>query len=309
MAKTGLDALKSAIKSAASAGGAFGGKLAYANWKDGETHVIRFLTDVEDILTCDFYEYIVDKDNKTQNFTVLPDVVEGAEDWVIKLGGKTREKGMTGDLVDPRPKQRTVAIAVLREEDPQVINGRTVIKYRDVIEEIEVKGEKYPARKFLLVKQSHKNFWQPMVGFYDEYGTLCDRDYKITRQGAKTDTTYQIVPKDPDGSDFDIKKHYEGYGYGRPYDEEDPDRYLFCPQTLPQWAESYGSEERVRYFLLGEREASGDSKPSGGSATKAAASNDDGPPWKTDENDKAPVSEETGSEFSSLRERLKAHSS
>ncbi|QIG58363.1 ssDNA binding protein [Gordonia phage Skog] len=308
MARTGLDALKGAINSANSAGGNFGGKLGYANWKDGDTHVIRFVTDVQDILTCDFYEYIVDHKGKTQNFTALPDLIEGATDWVKHYGGKTRENGMTGDLVDPTPRQRTVAIAVLREEVPVEVNGKTRIGYQDVFEEIEIKGKKYASRKFLLVKQSHKNFWQPMVGFYDEYGTLCDRDYKITRSGAKTDTTYQIVPKDADREEFDLAKHYEQYGYGKPFDENDDDRFLYCPQTLTEWAEQYGSEDRVKFWILGEKEG-GDSKGGSSSTAKkpfgdrSSAASDDTPPFEPD----APVADTSGTDFDSLRARLAGH--
>jgi hypothetical protein len=40
------------------------------------------------------------------------------------------------------------------------------------------------------------------------------------------------------------------YGYGKPWDTNDPNRFLNCPQTLHQWAERYGSEDRVKYFLV-----------------------------------------------------------
>lgn len=36
----------------------------------------------------------------------------------------------------------------------------------------------------------------PLVGMYEAYGTLMDRDYVITRSGAGTSTTYSVVPMD-----------------------------------------------------------------------------------------------------------------
>ena len=35
-----------------------------------------------------------------------------------------------------------------------------------------------------------------LVAMYDTYGTLCDRDYVITKQGQQQSTTYSVVPMD-----------------------------------------------------------------------------------------------------------------
>ena len=35
-----------------------------------------------------------------------------------------------------------------------------------------------------------------LVGMYDTYGTLTDRDYVITKNGSQTNTTYSVVPMD-----------------------------------------------------------------------------------------------------------------
>ena len=35
-----------------------------------------------------------------------------------------------------------------------------------------------------------------LIGFWQENGTLTDRDYKFTRSGAKLDTIYDLIPKD-----------------------------------------------------------------------------------------------------------------
>ena len=36
-----------------------------------------------------------------------------------------------------------------------------------------------------------------ITGFWQEYGTLGDRDYKWSRNGAGLDTIYTLTPKDP----------------------------------------------------------------------------------------------------------------
>jgi len=36
-----------------------------------------------------------------------------------------------------------------------------------------------------------------ITGFWQEYGSLCDRDYKWARNGAGLDTIYTLTPKDP----------------------------------------------------------------------------------------------------------------
>jgi len=322
--RTGADALKKAVKEATTAFAGFSGKLQYCNWKPDETKVIRFLTDVPDIITVDFYEYIVDSTGKTQNFIVYPDLHDGVgEDYVLKYGGKMHEKGLVGELIDPIPRTRTVAIAVMREEAPKTVDGKTVIDYQDVIEEIDVQGEKYPARQFVIIKQAHKNFWQPLVGFWDEYETLCDRDYKITRVGTTTDTTYQIVPKREDPN-FNLEEHYAFYGYGKPRDEKDPDRFLFCPQTLPEWAEYYGGEERVKFFLTGQssqQQTQQTQKPATTSAAATPSTNGaQHTPSGVDEfhkdtthnpepeSDEAQaVSPPSTTDFSALRNRLERH--
>lgn len=304
MASVGFAGMQKAAAAAAQGGGGYSGRLGYAKWESGQTLILRFLSD--DPLTVDFYEFVADNQGKTQNFIVAPDLHADdpdwkGEDWVLKYGGMSKEYG-TQNLSTPTPKTRTVAVAVLREEVAREVDGKTVIEYQDVLREIEVKGEKYPAREFLLVKQAYKNFWSPIIGYYHEYGTICDRDYKITRQGGDKETTYHIIPKRED-ADFDLTALQTRYGYGTGQDAdgkaltpESPDRFLYCPQTLMEWAEYYSGEDRVKFFLgdakaeAAPAHASTPARPSSAGSDEAQAAP---PPSATD--------------FSSLRARLEAH--
>lgn len=221
----------------------------YFRWKNGDKKIVRFLTD--DVITVRFYEYVVGSDEKPHDFLYSPDVFgEGTEDFVLKYGGKSFEKGLSGPLVEPRAIERTVGLAVLREEIPAVGGSQL----RDNIVELEVGDATFRGRWFGIIKQAHGNFWHQLIHLGMRYGTLCDRDYEITREGEKLDTKYSIIPLDPDPELKDVEHLQKFYGYGKRWDNEDKDRFLYCPQTLPQWAENYAGEERVKFFLTPKEE-------------------------------------------------------
>jgi hypothetical protein len=319
----GFAAAEKALNEAKSSGQGYAGKLFYATWKDGETKILRFLTD--DVITCDFYEYVVDNQGKTQNFIVAPSLHSDedgnvdpnwhGQDWVLKYGGKMREKGLSGDLIDPVPRKRTVALAVLQEEAPREnASGRMAMSYQDVLSEITVKDKPYAAREFVIVKQAYKNFWVQLVGYFHEYGTICDRPYKITRRGGDKDTQYQIIPLTPD-SDFDIRELQESYGYGPGHKraDDDPDRFLYCPEHLEDWAERYGGEERVKFFLADPKEQARQARAASGNGGNYTPSGNDeyakettsNPSPEEDEAQAAPPPSTL--DMSSLRSRLERH--
>lgn len=297
--RTGFSAINDEIsRPAGGGGGNFAGRLGYANWKDQESKILRFLS--PDPYVVGFHEMITDIDGKPQTFICAPDLHSEdpnwtGEDWVLKYGGKTRENGLSGDPVASTPRTKGVAVAVLREEVPRTVNGKTVTEVRDVLDEVEIDGKKYPSRKFVVVKQGMRNFWNSLVGYESEYGTVCDRDYKITRQGGGMDTTYRIVPKSPD-ADFSLESLQARYGYGTGKNADGevlgpdhPERFLFCPQTLQEWAEYFGSEERVKHFLVGDHQAP--------APTTTVSSG----------GDEAQADSPSGTDFDALRSQLESH--
>jgi len=62
------------------------------------------------------------------------------------------------------------------------------ILYKEDVNEIRILRTKFGKDNYL------KNM---VLKFADEYGTLCDRDYKFSRTGASTKTSYSFVPRDP----------------------------------------------------------------------------------------------------------------
>lgn len=249
--RTGLQALADSLAKP-QGGQTFTKSINYFKWADGDTKIVRFLTD--DIITANFYEYVVDARGKFQNFLYSPEVFgEGTEDFVKKYGGKCYEKGNSGPLVEPKLIERTAGIAVLRKEISKPGGSGTEIV--DYTEDITVGDQQFKARWFGIIRQAKRNFWDQLSSLGMRYGTLCDRDYEIKRTGSKLDTTYSIIPLDPDPELRDMEVLHKFYGYGKPWNPEDPNRFLNCPQTLHQWAEYYAGEERVKYFLVDSNSA------------------------------------------------------
>jgi hypothetical protein len=235
----GLQAMSNAINQS-NAG--FGPRLNYINWKDGDKKVIRFLTN--DMIVGQFAEWVVTNNEKmpTTDFLIDPDT----ENFVTKYGGLSKEYG-TGVLVPPKLSKRGVSIVVLRTELPD----------GTVIDDLEMR-DGLQARKFGILKQSLGNFWQHFQGVARRNGTICDRDYEIIRRGGDKDTKYDVAAIDPPDNDPFKKLEYlqEFYGYGRKYDEKDPERYLYCPQTLDEWLVEHSSEDRAKRFLQGAQSRS-----------------------------------------------------
>ena len=304
--RTGFGAVNKSLEEAkARQAQGFAGKLNYFTLKDGESKTVRFLTD--EVLTTRFYEYVVNNQGKFTDFIQATDLHDGAgEDWVLKYGGKQHEDVMRGPLVTPTSKERSVGLVVLREENPREIDGRVKISYQDHLYEITVNGENYPARWFGILKQSHQLFWNQMSGYHHEYGTICDRDYKIRRVGSQLDTSYQIIPRDPD-ADFDIQRLQEDYGYGRTVDpatiKSDPERFLYCPQTLIEWAEYYAGEERAKYWLGDPKAATSEPESSGIDEFHKDTTKNPDPVADEAQAASAPSS----TDWASLRSRLERH--
>lgn len=309
---TGINAIESYLKGGGGSGGGSttGRYLSYFILGDGESKVIRFLTDIDELELTKFYEFVKDKNGKFQNFVVAPEFYANdpswrGEDWVRKFGGKTTDY-TTKELVDPTPRERIVGLAVEREEVPTEVDGRRVVRTQDLLTQIEGRdGKRYDARNFLIVKQT-KAFWNTLVGYYHEFGTICDRDYKVTRTGTGKDVVYSIIPKNPDadwnadGSSLAALQAQYGYGTGldmdgQPITPESDDRFLYCTQTLRAWLENQASEERARAALVTDG-VTIDSTPAPGWATGGA-----------DEPQGQPAPAVQGTDVSSLRARLERH--
>jgi len=281
---TGFQAMQQAVKNISSSKGGGGRRFNYFQLEDGESIVVRFLTDVDEIVTCDFYEYVKTRDKEGKEgqnrFIVAPDYYsdnpeQDPEDWVLKYGGKVKEYGAT-ELTDPRPKERSVAIAVEREAVPIASKGGPPkYKYQDKIVEVPVKKrdadgkptdeeETLLGRNFIIIAKDAKTFWGNIVGYASEFTTLVDRDYKIKREGKQLATNYPAIPligSEEEWEDIEefrtkLKARY-GYGTGtdvegNTIEKDSENRLLYCPMTLAEWCEDQASEDRAKILLTGQ---------------------------------------------------------
>lgn len=309
-------------KAAAEASSGFGPRLGFQSWKDKDRVILRFLTD--DVIVGPFAEYIVtnttsdDGKERTADFLIDPD----GTNWVDYYGGKQREYG-TGALIEPRLRKLGVGVAVVRTEQPTQ-GGRVEIV--DELHQIDVDGKKYTARKFVIVKMSIGNFWDQLRGMGKRAGTICDRDFEITRRGADKNTKYDMSPIDPRESAEpleDLAALHQFYGYGLKYDETNPDRYLFCPQTLDEWAEGYSGKDRAEHFLGNAKPRPQEQQPAAngnGAQPRTVVIDQDGVPlvqttahagnsngWGVSTEDEAHAVPSVASGFADVRSKLKNH--
>jgi hypothetical protein len=305
--KKGFGAMREVIE--ASKGGSdtntrSGGYLSnYLSWKAGERKIVRFLD--PDPIIAEFYDWILSNDGKTKNFLVDP----AKGDLVAKYASASpglgwRRDFVSGNLEERKVSRKGVGLAVLRDEVP-ADKGKTEIV--DNFYDLEVGGRLYKARYFGIIIQGLNNFWDAIDGFERRYGSITDRDYLIERRGAGLDTRYQIIPMDPEEELRDLDALQKFYGYGKPWPKRPADdasaaekkeweeRFLFCPQTLQQWAEDFSSEDRVKHWLT----PVGGEVPAAPAPAEAPAS----PVWggTTDE---AQVAVSGDTDFQSLKKRL-----
>lgn len=295
--QTGFGALQQAIKDSESRQNRSGG-LQYFNWKDGDTKIVRFLTD--DVVTADFYEFVIAKDGKSKSFMID----STKPDYLAKYANGSlgrRKNPKTREIEDAKPRKLGVGLAVLRDERPTE-SGRTEII--DHIYDQEVDGKQFRSRMFGIIQQSPSNFWHQIVSCFMRYGTICDRDYEITRCGGGVDTKYSIIPCDVDPALSKPEDVARFYGYGVEVDKDSPDRFLMCSQTLKSWTDQFSSEDRYKFWLTPDENTPpellrGGPAPAAQSSAPAVSTD----PWSASHDD-TPAPPAGGDEFAALRGRL-----
>jgi hypothetical protein len=211
----------------------------------GETKVIRLVTDEPDFRETRQHSFVKTKP--------APADKPADKKWPLKMGAVCRQspgfdaiyadcyidiadeylvEGKKG-MYHPKPALRLWAVAVEREPligtDAMVAAGQieayevgSPVGYQDVLVEREVDGKTVKAPKFVVLNFGLENFFNSILGFHTAYGTLLDRDYKITRKGSGTDTDYIIAPLDKqlhtDGKPFDLRRPELKELYEIPFD-------------------------------------------------------------------------------------------
>ena len=252
--RSGLQALQDSIKAAderakAAQSGGFGSQLGYFTWQPGDRKILRFLDD--DVIIDNFWNFVISNTGNPITFLVDPEDPDRLKRYMSPTPGIGWKKEFkTGALVEPTTAELGVGIAVLRDE---VRGPDGKLHLQDVLtDKTDKENDKvtYPCRQFGVVQQNPKTFWHTLAtSCLSRYGTICDRDYEITREGEGFNTKYSVIPLEQDPDLATIEAVQSFYFYGQPIDPEDPQRFLKCPQTLKEWAAYYGGEERYKFWL------------------------------------------------------------
>jgi hypothetical protein len=184
---------------------------------DKDSTVVRLLTDHDD------WPYV-----EQHSFVPTKAAPKGAENWPKSMTSVCRKdpafgghytdcyicdqkiKNNFGKLATPRV--RVWALAVERElvrgDGSEALGGPAkngiVVGIRDKIDEVDAldadgkpTGEKLKYPRIIVINQPMKGFFANLKALHGLYGTVCDRDFQITRDGVGTDTNYKITPIDP----------------------------------------------------------------------------------------------------------------
>lgn len=214
-----MGAVAKTAEKQASQGGGGGQFLQSIYWQDkanskpeDREKVVRFLND--DIVTVKVYGFVKGGPRGNGRDFASPYSLYDEDgspnfDWVPEAKDYFLDNGILlpdfyGKMQSPEKaaKEQAYGLVVLREEVEAEVDGRRrrIVQDKIVHREREQDGEvkTYDGPVYGYIKQGFPNFWSILVGFYNRYGTLTDRDYVITRQGNDKNTKYHIVPLDKD---------------------------------------------------------------------------------------------------------------
>ena len=199
--RTGLKALQDSIKAAderaKAAQAGFGSALGYFTWQPGDRKILRFLDD--EVIIDKFWSFVISNTGSPITFLVDPEDPDRLKRYMSPTPGIGWKKEFkSGALVEPTPAELGVGIAVLRDE---VRGADGKLHLQDVLTDKTIDGVTFPCRQFGVVQQNPKTFWNTLAtSCLSRYGTICDRDYEITREGEGFQTKYSVIPleQDPD---------------------------------------------------------------------------------------------------------------
>ncbi len=158
----------------------------WISWKNGETKVLRFITDIEDTLVVAIHSMVETHNGKNANF-----VCRSVFDAPCELCEKKVYKRDAG-----------YGIAVVRQAVYETIDGvAKVVGYEDQVVDYDEETPQGIVRKKRpvvgIINQSMRNFWNTIALVHEKYGSLRDFDIEIHRQGKELDTVYVSFPLPP----------------------------------------------------------------------------------------------------------------
>jgi hypothetical protein len=279
--RRGGDAAEAALKT----GGNFSREV-FFGIEDGETAVIRWLTDEPEWISVDMYGFLPTK----------PAPADWTGNWpksmpVVSRQSRNADKELVfpwladndfirDHMIDPKtnkpysPSSRTWAYCCVREE---VRNDQgQLLGYRDKMRDntYEKDGETVTekVKDIQILNLGFKTFFSIFNGYAKHFKTLLDRDYIVTRKGSGIkDTSYTAIPLDPIRLD-DATCQQLGIPAGSNYDLRIPAiAALYHPEaTLEELIMNRVSDEYMARFFDTRVTAPSNAKAGASSAAGAA---------------------------------------
>jgi hypothetical protein len=271
-------------------------------WKDGESHLVRFLSDR--LLKIQMHTYVLAKDGSRKDF-VCTKHLDGELARPCWICDNMTQNIVTrkGDkiTIPYKSSERVLAIAVLRKanKDGKIVDETRPMKLSpNPAKPDETIDAEVP--KISIINQG-QNFWEKLRGYMNKYNTFLDRDYDIKREGKGLDTAYYPVPEDIDDDyrhftkadrlEGTVSKEvsaalWEHYGLPESAGTGDP---VF--DSLIAWMEYRGTEDWFKRWL-----------PIDEQAAETVPDSDDEAPFDDDK----PVSKSSsGTRFGALKDLVK----
>ncbi|MGA5598451.1 hypothetical protein ACPCSE_29875 [Streptomyces cellulosae] len=185
--------------------------------EDGDSTVIRLLTDHDDWIWVGQHSFVPTKPGP-----------KDAEKWPKNMTSVCRKdsafEGIYGDcyICDAKIKNsfgkvasariRVWALGVERElvrgDGTEALGGPSkqgvVIGVRDKVDEVDEldadgkpTGNKLNYPRIIVINMPMKGFFSHLKAIHGLYGTVVDRDFQVTRSGTGTDTEYKFAAIDP----------------------------------------------------------------------------------------------------------------
>lgn len=184
---------------------------------DGESTVLRLLTDHDDWIWVEQHSFVPTKPGP-KDAEKWPKAMTSVCRYDKAFGGHYKDcyiddaklKNSFGKVASARPRVWALAVEreIVRGDGSEALGGPAkqgvIVGIRDKIDEVDEFGEdgkptgtklQYP--RILVINQPMKGFFSHFKALHGLYGTVVDRDFSITRSGTGTDTEYKIVPIDP----------------------------------------------------------------------------------------------------------------
>lgn len=194
-------------------------KTEYFNLKDGESTILRFLTDVDEIITVDQHTFVSTRPAPSGYTGKFPQAMNAICRRDPAFGGTYADCFICDHLAIEEKKfaakPRAWALAAVRE--PVYENG-SLVGLRDAVRRVpEVidgreTGREVEEKAVVIVNMAFHNFFSHVFGHANSAangGTLLNRDYEIRRSGSGLQTSYTITGLDKitmeDGKTYDLR--------------------------------------------------------------------------------------------------------